>query len=420
MPLEGSSTNTDNRLDGGRRRPSTRASTSSAIPIYRYLRITKGGPGGVPGEASEQDLDRRRLAAAPAPHPPAPERVVGLRHRRALALPARARRHAPRRRVDAPPVSDAEAVHAGDVPSAALVEETMRMAGPAARRRPRPVRPLLRRELPRRVGHRPRGHRPRARHAARWPSLIGGARRVARRRLRAGRADRSALGRVPHLVGRARGLRAPGWLAALEAGAGRAVLGRQHGLRPSRLLYMWRRRRAGRRPADPPLLVHLGARPDAARARGRGAVHVPQRPALPLPPGLLPPDGAADRPPAARGLPADARRCCSAATRSSAWTATSRSPSGRCFRRSTAGPAARAMREQRELGAAWAAIVARKLKWKLIYQGTSDARDIPSGALRVTREEFARRAARAAARTRCATSSSRSTWRPRNRARSTR
>ncbi len=25
-------------------------------PIYRYLRITKGGPGGVPGETSEQDL----------------------------------------------------------------------------------------------------------------------------------------------------------------------------------------------------------------------------------------------------------------------------------------------------------------------------------------------------------------------------
>src|SRR5258708_16112277 len=25
-------------------------------PIYRYLRITKGGPDGVPGQASEQDL----------------------------------------------------------------------------------------------------------------------------------------------------------------------------------------------------------------------------------------------------------------------------------------------------------------------------------------------------------------------------
>jgi HD superfamily phosphohydrolase len=45
--------------------------------------------------------------------------------------------------------------------------------------------------------------------------------------------------------------------------------------------------------------------------------------------------------------------------------------------------------ERRELGRAWAAIVARKLKWKLVYQGLSDARDIPAGAFRVTRQEFA-------------------------------
>jgi HD superfamily phosphohydrolase len=45
--------------------------------------------------------------------------------------------------------------------------------------------------------------------------------------------------------------------------------------------------------------------------------------------------------------------------------------------------------ERRELGKAWAEVVARKLKWKLIYQGHTDARDIPSGALSVTREQFA-------------------------------
>src|ERR1700720_1295645 len=28
----------------------------SSDPIYRYLRITKGGPGGVAGQAAEQDL----------------------------------------------------------------------------------------------------------------------------------------------------------------------------------------------------------------------------------------------------------------------------------------------------------------------------------------------------------------------------
>ena len=46
--------------------------------------------------------------------------------------------------------------------------------------------------------------------------------------------------------------------------------------------------------------------------------------------------------------------------------------------------------QRRELGRAWSAIVERKLKWKLVYQGLSDAREIPSGALRATREEFAR------------------------------
>jgi hypothetical protein len=44
---------------------------------------------------------------------------------------------------------------------------------------------------------------------------------------------------------------------------------------------------------------------------------------------------------------------------------------------------------RRELGQAWADVVARKLKWKLIYQGLTDAREIPSGALSVSREEFA-------------------------------
>ena len=48
-------------------------------------------------------------------------------------------------------------------------------------------------------------------------------------------------------------------------------------------------------------------------------------------------------------------------------------------------------KQRRELGEAWAAVVARKLKWRLIYQGHTDARDIPSGALSVTREQFANR-----------------------------
>ena len=44
---------------------------------------------------------------------------------------------------------------------------------------------------------------------------------------------------------------------------------------------------------------------------------------------------------------------------------------------------------QRELGEAWAEVVARKLKWKLIYQGHTDAKEIPTGALSVTRDQFA-------------------------------
>ena len=42
-----------------------------------------------------------------------------------------------------------------------------------------------------------------------------------------------------------------------------------------------------------------------------------------------------------------------------------------------------------ELGRAWADVVARRLKWKLIYQGHTDAREIPSTALSATREQFA-------------------------------
>ena len=45
---------------------------------------------------------------------------------------------------------------------------------------------------------------------------------------------------------------------------------------------------------------------------------------------------------------------------------------------------------RRELGQAWADVVARKLRWKLIYQGNIEAHEAPSGALALTRAEFAR------------------------------
>ena len=44
---------------------------------------------------------------------------------------------------------------------------------------------------------------------------------------------------------------------------------------------------------------------------------------------------------------------------------------------------------RRKLGQAWSDVVARRLKWKLVYQGHTDARDIPNQALSVTRQEFA-------------------------------
>jgi HD superfamily phosphohydrolase len=47
--------------------------------------------------------------------------------------------------------------------------------------------------------------------------------------------------------------------------------------------------------------------------------------------------------------------------------------------------------EWRELGQGWADIVARRFKWKLIYSGYVEARDVPGGALTLSRAEFARR-----------------------------
>jgi HD superfamily phosphohydrolase len=45
---------------------------------------------------------------------------------------------------------------------------------------------------------------------------------------------------------------------------------------------------------------------------------------------------------------------------------------------------------QRELGQAWADVVARRLKWRLIYQGHTDVADVTGATLTITREEFAR------------------------------
>jgi uncharacterized protein len=43
------------------------------------------------------------------------------------------------------------------------------------------------------------------------------------------------------------------------------------------------------------------------------------------------------------------------------------------------------------LGEGWADIVARRLKWRLVYSGYVEARDVPVGALTLTRADFAQR-----------------------------
>lgn len=47
--------------------------------------------------------------------------------------------------------------------------------------------------------------------------------------------------------------------------------------------------------------------------------------------------------------------------------------------------------ERRDLGRAWAEIVARRLKWRMIFSDYVEARDMPAGALAMGREEFAQR-----------------------------
>src|SRR5437899_6291459 len=100
----------------------------SSDPIYRYLRITKGGPGGVPGRSAEQDLidaawlqRLRRIhqlqsawwVFATAEHSRF-QHALGAMH-----LAGEWTRHL------YPTLASA---HRG-TPSIALVEETMRMAG---------------------------------------------------------------------------------------------------------------------------------------------------------------------------------------------------------------------------------------------------------------------------------------------------
>ena len=356
-------------------------------PIYRYLRITKGGPGGVPGESAEQDLidaswlqRLRRIhqlqsawwVFATAEHSRF-QHALGAMH-----LAGEWARH----------LYPTLKATFRDAPSAALVEETMRMAG-----------------LLHDVGHGPFGHFFDENYLDRWSidhEVIG-------RALIAGPLARlvAGLGASPiadfadgeridprwvgYLISAANldGFIAPGWLAALKP----AMVGAYSA---DNMDYVPRDSyicgvAAG--PVDVQRILHysfISERGLTLHAHAAEALYMflnarlylydqvyfhrtvrridlqlreVFRPTLDLLFGGNPLDRLADYQSLTEwSLLSDVDR----------WT--------------REGDA-----ERRELGRAWAAIVARQLKWRLVYQGLSDARDVPAGALRVTRDQFAER-----------------------------
>ena len=356
-------------------------------PIYRYLRITKGGPGGVPGDTSEQDLidaawlqRLRRIhqlqsawwVFATAEHSRF-QHALGAMH-----LAGEWARHL------YPTLSSTCA----GTPSSALVEETMRMAG-----------------LLHDVGHGPFGHFFDENYLDRWNidhetigrALITGPLAELVRGLGASpvadfeRGERIDPRWVAFLISPSEieGLAAPGWLVALKP----ALIG---AFSADNMDYVPRDSyicgvAAG--PVDVERIIHysfISERGLTLHAHAAEALYMflnarlylyhqvyfhrtvrridlqlreVFRPTLDL---LL------------GGNPLDRLDSYQALTE---WSLLSD-----VDRWARDGDARR-----RELGEAWAAIVARKLKWKLVYQGLSDARDVPAGALRVTRQQFAER-----------------------------
>ena len=356
-------------------------------PIYRYLRITKGGPGGVPGAASEQDLidaawlqRLRRIhqlqsawwVFATAEHSRF-QHALGAMH-----LAGEWARH----------LYPTLRSSCADVPSAALVEETMRMAG-----------------LLHDAGHGPFGHFFDENYLDEWSldhEMIG-------RALVLGPLASliSGLGAAPaadfepgeeidprwvaYLISSAdlEGYRAPGWLTALKP----AMIGpfsadnMDYVPRDSYICGV----AAG--PVDVQRILHysfISERGLTLHAHAAEALYMflnarlylyhqvyfhrtvrridlqlreVFRPTLAL---LL------------GGNPLERLDAYQSLTEWSLLSDVDR------WARGGKG-------ERLELGQAWAAIVARKLKWKLVYQGLSDARDVPAGAFRVTRDEFASR-----------------------------
>jgi HD superfamily phosphohydrolase len=358
-----------------------------ADPIYRYLRITKGGPGGVPGDSSEQDLidaawlqRLRRIhqlqsawwVFATAEHSRF-QHALGAMH-----LAGEWARHL------YPTLKSS----CGEVPSAALVEEIMRMAG-----------------LLHDVGHGPFGHFFDENYLDEWSldhevigrtlvagplaGLIGGLGAAPAADFEPG--ERIDPRWVAYLISSAEleGFQAPGWLSALKP----AMVGpfsadnMDYVPRDSYICGV----AAG--PVDVQRILHysfISERGLTLHAHAAEALYMflnarlylydqvyfhrtvrridlqlreVFRPTLALVLG---------------GNPLERLDAYQALTEWSLLSEVDR------WARDADG-------QRRELGLAWAAIVARKLKWKLVYQGLSDARDVPAGALRVSRQEFAAR-----------------------------
>jgi HD superfamily phosphohydrolase len=354
-------------------------------PNYRYLRVTKGGPGGARGESSEQDLidaawlqRLRRIhqlqsawwVFATAEHSRF-QHALGAMH-----LAGEWARHL------YPTLKES----CGDVPSAALVEETMRVAG-----------------LLHDVGHGPFGHFFDENYLDEWSldhevigralitgqlaSLVGGLGAAPSADFEPGEEIDPRW--VAYLISSAEleGFRAPGWLTALKP----AMVGpysadnMDYVPRDSYICGV----AAG--PVDVQRILHysfISERGLTLHAHAAEALYMflnarlylyhqvyfhrtvrridlqlreVFRPTLAL---LL------------GGNPLERMDAYESLTEWSLLSDVDR------WAREGKG-------ERLELGRAWAAIVARKLKWKLVYQGLSDAREVPAGAFRVTREEFA-------------------------------
>jgi len=356
-------------------------------PIYRYLRITKGGPGGVPGQASEQDLidaawlqRLRRIhqlqsawwVFATAEHSRF-QHALGAMH-----LAGDWTRH----------LYPTLASSHGGTPSIALVEETMRMAG-----------------LLHDVGHGPFGHFFDENYLDRWgidhedlgraivsgplAQLIGSLGASPTADFESG--ERIDPRWVAYLISShdLAGFKAPTWLAALKP----AMVGP---FSADNMDYVPRDAyicgvAAG--PVDVQRILHysfISERGLTVHAHGAEALYMflsarlylyhqvyfhrtvrridlqlreVFRPTLDV---LL------------GGNPMERMDSYQALTEWSLLSEVDR------WARSADD------QQHRDLGRAWGDIVARRLKWKLVYQGLSDARDIPAGALSVTRDGFAR------------------------------